>query len=147
MKMARVRVLGTLSDSPVPRKMKDGGLCVTAIVRAKDGNHTRFWHIAALSRTVQAALLHLSEGNPVAVQGTLKAEIRETNGEITLSFGVMAEHVLGLPPPVETRMKQEADETRSERSRIPTTAEWLAHAQEEEDAFRLSRRVPRKTHA
>ena len=121
--MARVRVLGTLFDPPVTRRLKDGGLCVTAIVKAKDGNHTRFWHIAALNRTVQAALLHLSEGNPVAVQGTLKAEIRDTNGEITLSFGVMAEHVLGLPPPVETRMKQEADETRSERSRIPTIAE------------------------
>ena len=123
MKMARVRVLGTLFDPPVTRRLKDGGLCVTAIVKAKDGNHTRFWHIAALNRTVQAALLHLSYGDPVAVQGTLKAEICETNGEITLSFGVIAEHVLGLHPPVANRTKQEADETRRGRSRLRATAE------------------------
>jgi hypothetical protein len=47
----------------------------------------------------------------VAVQGTLKAEICETNGEITLSIGVIAEDVLGLHPPVENRTtKQDADE-------------------------------------
>jgi single-stranded DNA-binding protein len=130
MKMARVRVFGTLFDPPVVQRLKDGGLCVSALVKAKDGNHTRFWHIAALSGTVQAALLHLSEGNQVAVQGTLKAEIRETNGEIALSFGVIAEHVLGLHPLVENRMKQKkrlnetrSGESSSERSRFPATAE------------------------
>jgi hypothetical protein len=46
----------------------------------------------------------------VAVQGTLKAEICETNGEITLSFGVIAEHVLGLHPVENRTTKQDADE-------------------------------------
>src|ERR1700730_9786781 len=45
------------------QRLKDGKLCVTAIVKAQDGNHTRIWHIAALGETVQAALLHLSYGD------------------------------------------------------------------------------------
>jgi single-stranded DNA-binding protein len=95
--MARVLVSGTLFQAPESRSLKNGGLCVTAIVKAKEprnDNRTPYWHIAALSETVQSVLVHLSHGDAVVVQGTLKAEIHERNGEFAVSCGVLAEHVL-----------------------------------------------------
>ena len=70
---------------------------MTAIVKAKEpgnDNRTRYWHIAALSETVQSVLVHLSHSDAVVVQGTLKTEIHERNGEFAVSCGVIAERVL-----------------------------------------------------
>jgi hypothetical protein len=61
---------------------------------ASNDNRTRYWHIAALSETVQSVLVQLSRGDAVVVQGTLKAEIHERNGEFAVSCGVIAERVL-----------------------------------------------------
>jgi single-stranded DNA-binding protein len=95
--MARVLVSGSLFQAPESRSLKNGGVCVTAIVKAKEAtndNRTRYWHIAALSETVQSVLVHLSHGDTVVVQGTLKTEIHERNGEFAVSCGVIAERVL-----------------------------------------------------
>lgn len=89
--MVTVRVSGTLCHAPERRTLKNGQLCVTAVVEGKDakhGNRTRLWQIAAFSETVQSALMHLSQGDSVIVQGTHKAEIHERNGEVILLFGV-----------------------------------------------------------
>jgi hypothetical protein len=37
--------------------------------------------------------IRFSHGDTVFVQGTLKAEIQEKNGELALSFGVIAERI------------------------------------------------------
>jgi hypothetical protein len=42
--------------------------------------------------------MRLSQGDPIIAQGTFKAEIQGQNGEIALSFGVIAEHILDAPP-------------------------------------------------
>ncbi|MGH7873143.1 MAG: hypothetical protein ACREQO_13090 [Candidatus Binatia bacterium] len=83
---------------------------MTATLQAKDGDYTRFWHILAFDEAVQAALRRLSDGDAATVQGTLKAEILEANGEFALAFGVIAERVLGLRPSRKNRAKPDADE-------------------------------------
>ena len=98
--MATVLVSGTLCHAPETTALKNGELCVTAVIESKEskyGNRTRFWHIAAISETAQSALMHLSHGDTVIVQGTVKAGIHERNGEIALTFGVIAERVLNVP--------------------------------------------------
>jgi hypothetical protein len=93
--MARVLVSGTLFRAPESRSLKNGVLWETAIVKAKEArndNRTRYWHIAALSESVQSVLVHLSHGDAVVVQ--LKTEIHERNGEFAVSCGVIAERVL-----------------------------------------------------
>lgn len=98
--MATVLVSGTLFRAPETTTLKNGELCVTAIVESREskhGNRTRFWHIAAVSETAQSALMYLSHGDTVIVQGTVKAAIHERNGEIALSFGVIAERILNVP--------------------------------------------------
>jgi single-stranded DNA-binding protein len=98
--MAKVLVSGTVFRAPETTTLKNGELCVTAIIECREtkyGNRTRFWHVAAVSTTVQSALMHLSLGDTVIVQGTVKAAIHERNGEFVLSFGVIAERVLNVP--------------------------------------------------
>jgi hypothetical protein len=106
---ARVAVKGTFARAPTSRTLNNGGLCVTATLTAKDGAYTRFWHILAFDKSVQAALLRLSDGDAATVQGTLKAEILEGNGELALAFGVIAERVLRLHSSGENRKADEAD--------------------------------------
>jgi len=106
---ARVRVSGTLVRAPESRAMKVGrsiATASTATLKAKDGDYTQFWRIAAFDETAQAELLRLLDGDAVAVAGSLKAELYRSNGETKLSFGVIAEHVLPLRQPGKKRKKE-----------------------------------------
>jgi len=108
--MGKVVVAGTLSQAPETRRLKNGTLYATAVVKstcAKDGNRTRFWQIAAFNETVQSALMQLSRGDPIILQGTFKAEIQGHNGEIALSFGVIAERILDVPPKFADRIAED----------------------------------------
>ena len=96
--MATALVRGTVSHAPERITLRNGVPCVTTIVKGKDGNRTRFWHIAAFSETVQAALMHLATGDPIILQGTVKTELQERNGEIVLSVAIIAERILDVPP-------------------------------------------------
>jgi single-stranded DNA-binding protein len=94
--LAKVLVSGTLYQMPEKRALKAGKSCVTAILLAKEGEHTRLWPIVAFNDAVQSELMRLSVGDAVAVRGSLKAELYDKNGETQLSFGVIAEHAVGL---------------------------------------------------
>ena len=50
--------------------------------------------------------MRLTAGDAVAVEGALKAELYDRNGETDLSFGVIAEHVLPLRRPGKKRRKE-----------------------------------------
>jgi single-stranded DNA-binding protein len=101
-----VRVSGTLFHAPESRALKTGGARATATLKAKDGNHTQFWRIAAFSEPVQVELMRLTAGDAVAVEGAFKAELYDRDGETDLSFGVIAEHVLPLRQPGKRRRKE-----------------------------------------
>jgi len=105
----RVRVSGTLFHPPERRTLKAGkasATATTATLKTRDGNHMQFWRVAAFSEPVQAKLLRLTAGDAVAVEGALKAELYDRNGETDLSFGVIAEHVLPLRQPGKKRRKE-----------------------------------------
>jgi single-stranded DNA-binding protein len=106
---ARVRVSGTLFHPPESRPLKAGrasATATTATLKTRDGNHTQFWRIAAFSEPVQAELMRLTAGDAVAVEGALKAELYERNGQTDLSFGVIADDVLPLRQPGKKRRKE-----------------------------------------
>jgi Single-strand binding protein family len=105
---AKVLMTGTLFARPEKRSLRNGALCVTAILKIRQGNHTRLWHIAAFRETVKATLLRLSEGDAVAVQGLLKAELYDSSGETRLSCGVIAERALGLHGPFDRKEREAA---------------------------------------
>jgi len=118
---AKVLMTGTLFARPEKRTLKNGVLCVTAILKTRQGNHTRLWHIAALRETAKETLLRLSEGDAVAVQGLLKAELYDSSGETRLSCGIIAERALGLHAPCERAAREEPAAAQAPCFRVPAT--------------------------
>ena len=102
----RFRVSGILFQALESRTLRVGrasSTATTVTLKAKDGNHTQIWRIAAFSEPVQVELMRLTAGDAVAVEGALKAELYDGDGEIKISFGVIAEHVLPLRKPSQKR--------------------------------------------
>ena len=117
--MGRVLVTGMLFSRPEKRTLSNGSQCVTAIVKSREGNHTRLWHIAAFHKAVQVTLLQLTGGDAVAVQGVLRAELYDSSGETRLSCGVIAERALGVHQPCETRAREDQAATEAPCIRFP----------------------------
>jgi single-stranded DNA-binding protein len=103
----RVLVTGMLFSRPEKRTLSNGSQCVTAIVKSREGNHTRLWHIAAFHKAVQVTLLQLTGGDAVAVQGVLRAELYDSSGETRLYCGVIAERALGVHQSCEKRARED----------------------------------------
>ena len=100
-------VTGTLFRPPEQRTSKNGKLFVTATLVAKDGEATQWWRVTAFSETAQAEILRLSEGDALSVQGPLKVEEYEKDGQKRVSLGVIAGHVLALSQPPKPRGRDE----------------------------------------
>jgi len=117
---AHVLVSGNLFRQPEQRTSKAGKLFVTATIRAKDGDASQFWRIVAFSESVQAELSRLTDGDALSVQGALKVETYERDGETKLSLSVIAEHVMALrqPPRQRERKSTDAKPPMSRRERI-----------------------------
>jgi hypothetical protein len=80
---SRVRhSLCTPQKSSHPRKPHKAGRATAT--KAKDGNYTQFWRIAAFSEPVQVELMRLTAWDAVAVEGALKAELYHMKGETDL---------------------------------------------------------------
>jgi single-stranded DNA-binding protein len=92
-------VTGTLFKAPEQRTSKAGKPFVAATIRAKDGEVSQWWRIVAFSDTAQAELMRLGDGDGVAVQGALKAELYQPDGgEPKISLSLVADRVLALRP-------------------------------------------------
>jgi single-stranded DNA-binding protein len=75
---------------------------VTAL-KAKNGDESQWWKVLAFSESVQAELLRLQDGDAISVQGTLKAELYDKDGEKRLSLSIIADNVLALRQPSKAR--------------------------------------------
>ena len=50
----------------------------------------------AFSESIQAELMRLADGDAISVQGALKAELYDKDGEKRLSLSIIADNVLAL---------------------------------------------------
>lgn len=93
-----VLITGTLFKEPQQRTSQAGKRYVTASIRTASADNTAadFWNLLVFSTSVQEELLRLSEGDKLAVQGSLKLEIY--NGKISRSVFVDAILPLRAPP-------------------------------------------------
>src|ERR1700730_246338 len=105
---AHVLVAATVFREPEQRTSQAGKNFVTATVRTKDGEASQFWRLVAFSESAQAELTRLTDGDALSVQGALKIETYEKDGQTKLSLSVVADHVLALSPPKERKPRQEA---------------------------------------
>lgn len=93
-----ILVSGSLFKNPELKTSKSGKTYATASIRTASADNTAadFWNLLVFSTSVQEELLRLSEGDKLAVQGSLKLEIY--NGKISRSVFVDAILPLRAPP-------------------------------------------------
>lgn len=88
-------ISGTIFTDPIRRTSKSGNPFVTVKLRVKDGAETSWWQIAAFDAGVQEELLKLSEGDSVAVQGAMKADVYvPDNAAPRVNLNLVADAVL-----------------------------------------------------
>jgi single-stranded DNA-binding protein len=93
-----VLVSGSLFKNPELKTSRSGKTYATASIRtaSADNSAADFWNLLVFSTSVQEELLRLSEGDKLAVQGSVKLEIY--NGKISRSVFVDAILPLRAPP-------------------------------------------------
>ena len=113
---AFVLVTGTIFRKPEQRQSKAGKPFVTATVRAKDGDTSQFWKVVVFSEPAQAELLRLQDGDAVTLQGAMRAELYEKDGQHRISYSIVADAVLALRQPAKKR-ETESPNTRPHEDR------------------------------
>jgi single-stranded DNA-binding protein len=73
-------VTGALFRAPEQRTSKAGKPFVTATIRAKDGEESKWWRVTAFSESAQAEIMRLVDGDAVSIQGSFKAELYTPDG-------------------------------------------------------------------
>jgi single-stranded DNA-binding protein len=93
-----VLISGALFKNPELKTSRAGKTYATASIRtaSADNSAADFWNLLIFSETVAAELMRLSEGDKLAVQGSLKLEIY--NGKISRTVFVDAILALRAPP-------------------------------------------------
>ena len=117
--MIAALITGTLCRAPEQRTSRTGKPFVMATVKIRDCDSFQFVRIVALSESVQAELLRLTDGDHAIVQGPLKCETYEISGEHRISLSIVADHVLALRQPPKQRKPEAAQppDTRSKQER------------------------------
>lgn len=101
---AHVLLTGALFHAPEQRISKAGKPFVTATVRVKDGEAAQWFRVSAFSESAQAELMRLGDGDALAVQGAIKAELYTPGGgEPRISLSIVADQVLTLRQPPRTK--------------------------------------------
>jgi single-stranded DNA-binding protein len=91
---------GLLHRESVTRTGKESGKVFwTALVRAEVGDAMLWANVVAFDEKAQAELMRLHAGEAVSVQGTMKIDVFEKNGEPRASLDVVASHVCALRQP------------------------------------------------
>ena len=91
---AHVLITGQIFRAPEQRTSKAGKPFVTATIRVKENEATVWWKVITFSESNGAELMRLSDGDAVSVQGSMKAEVYEKDGEPKLSLTVFADAIL-----------------------------------------------------
>lgn len=112
--MIAALIRGSLFRQPEIRVSKSGKSFVKTTLRVRDGAATQWVNVIVFSESAQALLMRLGDGDAVAIQGSLKAEIYTGTGEPRVSLSLVADHVLALRQPAKKREPKAAD-PRAER--------------------------------
>ncbi len=93
---AHVLVTGALFRAPEQRTSKAGKPFWTATIKAKGDDALTWWKIIVFSESAGAELLRLSDGDAASVQGALRVETYDKDGETKIGLTCIADAVLPL---------------------------------------------------
>lgn len=91
-----VLISGVIFRAPERRTSKAGNPFVTATVQVRDGDAFQWWKVLAFSESLSEELVRLGAGDAVAVQGTMRAEPYQKNGETRVGYSITAMQVTAL---------------------------------------------------
>ena len=122
-------ISGTIFREPQQRVSQSGKQYVVATIKATttDNSGSDFWSIMCFSASAGDELLRLGLNEKLAVQGSLKIETFEKNGETRISRTIFCDHVLALRQPPKERKPKAAKEPstppQGKQSIIPPSGE------------------------
>ena len=111
-----VLISGTVFRDPKSVTSKAGKPFMTATIRVSGKTASEFWKVLAFSTECKDELSRLSDGDAVSVQGELSLGTYESNGEWKVERTILANHVLALRQPKQTK------KSRSEEADAPVAA-------------------------
>ncbi len=114
---AYVLVSGAIFRVPEARTSKAGKPFWSATIKTKGDDAATWWKIIAFSESAGAALLRLSDGDAVSVQGSLKVETYERDGVTKVSLTCIADAVLPLRAAPKERKAQVPNAGKAEKSK------------------------------
>ncbi|RTL84723.1 MAG: single-stranded DNA-binding protein [Hyphomicrobiales bacterium] len=104
-------ISGTLHRAPERRTSKAGKSFVTATVKTREADASTFWRIVTFSESAGEELMALTEGDAVACQGSMKAELyRPEGGEARVSLSMVVDAI--LPAKGRPKRKDHGDDDR-----------------------------------
>jgi single-stranded DNA-binding protein len=102
-----VLISGSIFKEPQERTSQSGKRYVVTTVKtgSADNTSSEFWSVLAFGDTAGAELLRLAIGERVTIQGGLKLEIFEKDGQARISRTIFADHAMALRQPPKERKK------------------------------------------
>jgi single-stranded DNA-binding protein len=96
-----ILVSGSIFKEPVQRTSQSGKRYVVTTLKAAaaDNASSDFWSVLAFGTTAGDELMRLAVGERVTIQGGLKLEIFEKDGQARISRTVFADHAMALRQP------------------------------------------------
>jgi single-stranded DNA-binding protein len=124
-------ISGTIFRAPERKVSRAGKPFATATVKCRDGDAFVFWRLTVFSESCQEELLRLTEGDAVACQGAMRAELyTPEGGQPRVSLSLVADAI--LPAKGRTKRKDNPESDRQVRAGQP--AEWRARGSLAEQA-------------
>src|ERR1700738_2856067 len=96
-----ILVSGSIFKEPQQRTSQSGKRYVVTTIKAAaaDNASSDFWSVLAFGDTAGAELMRLAVGERVTIQGGLKLEIFEKDGQARISRTIFADNAMALRPP------------------------------------------------
>jgi single-stranded DNA-binding protein len=118
-----ILISGSIFKEPQQRTSQSGKSYVVTTLKAAaaDNSTSDFWSVLAFGDTAGAELLRLAVGERVTIQGGLKLEIFEKDGQARISRTIFADHAMALRQPPKER-KAKAAKAPSSQDQSTTTA-------------------------
>jgi single-stranded DNA-binding protein len=98
-----VMLAGALGKTPQQRMSKAGKPYMSTSIRVTEGSEVVWWNLLIFAEAAQIEILRLDAGEKLAVQGVMRLEIYQKDGEPKISRTVIVDHVVTLRQPPKTR--------------------------------------------
>lgn len=122
---ANVLIRGTLFRPPEAKTSKAGKPYFNALLKVKDGDSVEWWRLVVFSQTAGDELMRLQDGDALAAQGSVRAEVYHHDGEARIRLTCMCDQILPLRAAKKTRRPSGKDIKASD---MRTRAERIAGA-------------------